>query len=56
MFGSAHNDIADETDIDLVVQFVPGQRVIWLLSIQDRLSLVVQARPVNWHTLGDPSR
>lgn len=29
MFGSAHNDIADETDIDLVVQFVPGQRALF---------------------------
>ena len=54
VFGSAtRNDFAQESDIDLVVQFAPGQRVgfVRLLAIQDRLSEVCEGRSVDLHTL-----
>ena len=54
VFGSAaRNDFREESDIDLVVQFAPGQRVgfVRLLSIQDRLSEIFEGRSVDMHTL-----
>ena len=54
VFGSAtRNDFAQESDIDLVVQFAPGQHVgfVRLLAIQDRLSEVCEGRSVDLHTL-----
>ncbi len=54
VFGSAtRNDFREESDIDLVVQFAPGQRVgfVRLLSIQDRLSEIFEGRAVDMHTL-----
>ncbi len=54
VFGSAtRNDFAEASDIDLVVQFAPGQRVgfVRLLAIQDRLSEVFEGRTVDMHTL-----
>ncbi|WP_207654598.1 nucleotidyltransferase domain-containing protein [Sulfobacillus sp. hq2] len=45
VFGSAtRNDFREESDIDLVVRFAPGQRVgfVRLLSIQDRLSEIFE--------------
>ena len=54
VFGSAtRNDFAEESDIDLVVQFAPDQRVgfVRLLAIQDRLSEVFEGRSVDMHTL-----
>ena len=54
VFGSAtRNDFREESDIDLVVQFAPGQHVgfVRLLSIQDRLSEIFEGRSVDMHTL-----
>lgn len=54
VFGSAtRNDFREESDIDLVVRFAPGQRVgfVRLLSIQDRLSEIFEGRSVDMYTL-----
>lgn len=54
VFGSAtRHDFTEASDIDLIVQFVPGQRVglIRFLRIQDRLSKVLEGRGIDMHTL-----
>jgi hypothetical protein len=54
VFGSAtRTDFAEESDIDLVVQFAPDQRLgfLRLLAIQDRLSEIFEGRSVDMHTL-----